>query len=1286
YPDREDRYERIALLAVAWHREQNTERAVALFRTLLSVAPQAQSVAAYFIQLNGAEPEKLTDTENALREAIAKNPKDVWYRRYQMGFLLYRDRMKDDGKAKQVLREMLEQSPTDDGHAWNTISWLLSSAATEDEFRADVARIIKVRREYIHWANLRQYPGNWAKDASRNPELLARASYVQAEIEKADRDPVTALVLQIKRGPYDASDAAVREQLLQPAVFDTMNTELKRYVLWDQGLYFQHYSPGDQRANASPHYGRLVQMFPKEFEYRYRYLQVATDYGQPEVTKEAALAILSVEPPANNNDIWRRLAIAADKNKDADLARQTLAYARKSQQKHGLEFGNLTTLGDLFLKFELPDEATAIWREVASQNVNPSEARESAWRLFQKIEMPQEKIAFAAGFFARDTDHHGRYAMWLADTYLRVGDLNAFEKTMNETLQRSRNRPFQGWDMDVSSLHSMLHNYRSSQPDYRVDKEKENDPQNVLRVAQAIRDLEVDWPSAQAALMLLESEAPGARKPMERALAWQRVTRWIPSDSHRWDQLMPFAQEAIKRQDYSIAATLLTGMLENLTTTNDERKVQGRAMIGQCYTRLGTVGLTIDENSPFAPLLQAALYLRLGDEGLALETFLAHKALFDKYRDEVPVDLLLFVCENLLAAGGEENHNKVEDTLRSWIIKNSEAATVDDSLKAEVQFLLAKNFFGSKRYDVARSEYTTVINRYPATTFAVEAEFGIGETFMAQRVYDQAAIVFEKLANSRDPEIIVRAEFLRGVLAHKRGDNEEARGIFRSVLERVPNIELANQALFNLSEVYGDEERYMDQLQLLMTVGRLGRVSKRQHAPGTSLSIVVQDSDLGISRGHNRVPVIVRTEPGGDEEMIYLTSGGAGKGVFRADVDTKLGPVSKNDKVLQLTGNDVIRCDYPEEFKSEFKSVPLSDVEIRIASDAEFEVASSRIVDADEETFSERLEREARERQQSSARQADQRPTNQIKPGNLIYLRVKDGDRDFGDEPDIIVTKLVADSGDQVQVKLTETEPHSGVFEGTVKSGELPAGALASDTAIDHNPLMAIDKNPNTYWQSEPDGATPKTLTVDMKDLRTISRAKFFVPQTGENKPVRAILKASYDGEFWYRVGAHPAIPTATPIADNYGSMRYRMFGDNATGYTTWQQVLNLAGGQPVEEGEITDGQLKWDRPADEEWRQKFLSIIWYGKFVQPRPGAVRFDVQGFCTALALDGTLEMEVRPGNQSVDIWLDKGIHDLTIFAAAHPSTPQLTALRVRADLNEQRIALSPFLKSDFDVTAA
>ena len=38
--------------------------------------------------------------------------------------------------------------------------------------------------------------------------------------------------------------------------------------------------------------------------------------------------------------------------------------------------------------------------------------------------------------------------------------------------------------------------------------------------------------------------------------------------------------------------------------------------------------------------------------------------------------------------------------------------------------------------------------------------------------------------------------------------------------------------------------------------------------------------------------------------------------------------------------------------------------------------------------------------------------------------------------------------------------------------------ALATNSAIDHNPLMAVDKDRKTAWLSEPDGATPKDLVT----------------------------------------------------------------------------------------------------------------------------------------------------------------------------------------------------------------
>lgn len=1279
YPKRDDRWDRFMYLAHSFNRDGDKARALGMFRQVVENAPATHSAASQFVQNNGVEPAQWQQSEALLKSVLGKKPEQDWHVRYSLAFDVYRDRKKSEPEMKAVLREFIQKSPSNDGHAQNVINTLLSTAANDGEFRADLAAILASRREYIHWTNYRVYVGEWIKSARTNKDLKERAAIAAEELKKANEDPIVALFLGLDVGIHDRKDAQIRRKLIDPANYPKLNDNLAKEVLYTLGYYNQHYSPAAERAEAAAVYGRLSQRFPTDWNYRYLWLQTATDYGQPDVMKAAANHFMGLEPPQNYPDAWGRLLTAAVRNTDQDLAKRALVYIRASQAKHGVEHGYSYQIGDALTTLKMDADAVQYMTEHSAPGINHHDSYQSNWRLFSKLTDPQQRIQFAEQRFTPNTDFQSIYALWMADEVLKLGDVARFEQILKTSNQRRSLRPFPPYGYDPNQLQALWNAYRANE---------KNTPENKAKVTAVIKDLPADWVAGQAEVAALDAEPANARKPIDRLLAYQRVTRKLWPDAHRWDQLMPFAQAMVAREDYNAAATLITGLLGYIPSVDPARKQTARSMIGQCYSRLGTVGLTYDEKSPIAPLLQAALYLKLGDERLALESYLANRKLFDENRTEVPVDLLLFVAENRMAAGGNDNYDNVEEMLRGWLLKFSEAKQFDETTKARVQYLLAKNFFAAQRFDVARSEFTTVINRYKETPFAIEAEFGIGETFMAQKVYDQAEQVFEKLANSREAEVIVRAEFLRGVLAHRRGDNDDARAIFKNVLDRVPNIELANQALFNLAEVYGAEERYMDQLSLLMTVGRLGRTSKRFHAPGTPLSIVVQDSDLGISRGNTKIPVIVKTEPGGDEELVYLTSGGAGKGLFRVDLDTTLGPAKKGDRVLQLTGKDTIKSDYPESFKKEFKSVPLSDVEIRIAADAMFEVASSKIVDEEEETFSQRLERENRERdQQRDSQRSLLRPKNQIKPGNPIYLRVKDADRDMTDEADTVLAKLVADSGDQVQVPLKETGPHTGIFEGSAETGELPAGALASDTSIDHNPLMAIDKDPKSYWLSEPDGAAPKFLTVDMKDLFRISRAKFFTGDLAGKVPVRGELRASYDGEFWFRAAGHPALPEATSPVE-YGAMQYRIV-TNAHEYTTWAQVAALIKGTTdANKSSVENGVLSVVRPAadSEESFPKNFGVVWFGKFVQPRAGAVRFGANGHRSAIAVDGALQLDFGPGNRTCDVWLEKGTHDLTVYASGVTATKEVTATRARADLNRQNVTMSSYLTSDFDLTNA
>ncbi|MHC4400809.1 MAG: tetratricopeptide repeat protein [Planctomycetota bacterium] len=1237
YPTHEDRHRMEGFLACAYLRSGDKPRGLELLAQVLNHDAEPARFADTFVRESGTEPAELAAAERALQTAIENNRRDACYLRYVLGFRLYRDLMKDDAKARAVFRELVAQSPTD-RYSREAIEWLLFNP--ENEGRA---------------------------------EIRDRVQHVAAMLKQADGDPSVGLWLRYfhqdaRRWPPEVSS------LLEPGTFDKLNSQMARALAWKRAEYLRSYGTRQERAESGPFLAKACQRFRDDYPLAERYLQLMTDYGSAEQCKAAAAHLLTFEPRPHGYDVWRRLLVAADKNEDVRQAREAYAWIMKAQERHGRDPGQASAIGDGLLRRGMEKEAVEYWTVYVSHNRRHAESKSCADRLYARLE-GDERIRFAAELARFDTDYHGAYAQWQTDEYLKAGDLDNFEKVLRAARARQDQRPLRGWGFYDDTAKGWIDKYRNDAAAPETDR---------LRVFRVVHEVAPPEASAQARLALLEIDKLEVDSLMQRLLAHQETTRMVRNDGNGWYRVLPYAQSALGRNDYQAAATLLTGMLANVPNVDRGRKAAARDLVAQCYARIGAVGLTIDERSPIAPLLRAALSLRLGDERLAFDAYVANRPLFSRHYRETPVDLVLFVCEKLIAAGGDRNHEHVEEVLRGWLVKHGDSPHFDDATKAEVLLFLARNYYKAQRYDVARSEFTTIMNRYADTPQAVEAEFGVGETFMAQRVYDQAEAVFEKLAASREMEIAVRAEFLRGVLALRRGDHDDARDIFRAVLDRVPEVALANRALFSLSEVYGAEQRYLDQLRLLRTVGRLGQHSKRYHAPGVPLSIVVHDSDLGISRGHHRIPVTVTTQPGGDRETIYLVGAGAGRGLFRTDMETCLGSPVPGDKVLQLTGRDVVRCDYPDEFKAEFRAVPLSDVEIHVASDAELQAASSKIVDEEEESPTARLERETMEEEETDQRVSQGRPPNQIKPGNQIYLRVKDADRDLSEEADRVIVKLVAEGGDQVQAALFETGAHTGVFEGTVATGELPAGALATDAAIDHGPLKAIDRDPNTFWQSQPDGATPKSLTVDMKNLRKTGAVVVSTPGADGNAPVRAELQGSHDGEFWFHLAGEPPLGTAEPVAGECGRMTRRVYNGRYRRIESWDDVVRLTNNaQPIAEDPAD--RLQWARPDEEEEpaRRGSYVVVWRGILVEPRASAARIAVAGDTTALCIDGRILLPVGTGAGSVDVWLDAGAHEVTIVAVAGPGRREVEATWARADLATADVKLRPFRASDFDL---
>lgn len=1274
YPQREDRYERQAYVARAYERANDKAKALAAYKAVLPLDSAALEAARRVVQLNGDEPPKLAESERLLLDAIQKCPRRADYVTYVLATELYDARMKDRPKARQLVRQRLLSAKSDDQYAAASAHWLLQTAPDEAEFRADVDRLAALRRELPDKLGRCDYLGGALPGLRSDPKKAALANYLAGAIKQLQADPVLGLWFSQRSCGGKEADEAVWAAMLEPVMLGRFPPQLQLLAASQQAESLR-YVPA-RRAQRLAALAQWFKLAPTEYRAAASLFHTAHEENKPETAKEALQALLKIPPPATFDvELCVRLMAVAEREKNVELGRQVFAWVKKAISAATTPASD-ARVGDSLKALGLDQEALEYWRSGMTLNREESYIYDCATRVRRQTTGPA-RMAMDRQLAGSLSRYCGQYASWLADDHLAARDLNSFEKVLRDLIASEQLRVARSPQVDQQVVSNWVELCRTDKTLPDADRGR------ILRV---VRDLDAGNPSAVAHVLLLDAGEAEKMQPLERLLAYQAATRMLSLDWSDWDRMVPLAQSLMERKQYAPAAALLGGLLANVTTVDESRREAARALTAQCYAQIGAVGMIIDEKSPLAPLLTAALYLRLGDERLAFESFTAHRVLFAARRHELPTDLLVFACERLIAAGGEENLNDVETWLREWLIRNSESKQFEDELKAQVQLLLARNYFKAERYDVARAEYTTTINRYPKTPQALEAQFGIGETYVSQKVYDQALAVFERLAQSRDTDVVVRAEFLRGVVAFQRGDVDEARDIFRSVLDRVPSIELADKALFRLSEIYGLEQRYLDQLTLLRTVGRLGRTSKRSHVPGQPLAIVVYDSDLGISRGHNRIPVHVTTEPGGDKELVYLTSAGAGKGLFRADLDTRLGQAEPNNRILELTGRDTIRCDYPEEFRAQFRRVPLSDVQITVAADAKLEVASTKEFEEKKVTFSEELQKEVQAPPtQTDQRVSQTRPLNQIKPGNPLYVRVTDPDRDLSNEPDPVIVKVAGDSGDQVQATLQETGPHTGVFEGMVKTGELPAGATATDAAISRDPILAIDRDPKTFWQSEPDGRTPKSLTIDMKDLKRVAGVKLTMPDPANRAPVRGELQGSYDGSFWFRLGGNPPLEPAEPIAWTYGKMKRRVYAGNFTRLKDWQQVIDLTQKtQPVEEADAEA--LTWSLPADPAAEKAPHAVVFHGKLVQPRPGAARIQVAGVRTALVIDGRAELPLGDGTRSVDVWLSAGTHDLTVFAATTDGRQTIGATWARATLASAQVTLHPFQATDFDLSVA
>jgi len=432
-------------------------------------------------------------------------------------------------------------------------------------------------------------------------------------------------------------------------------------------------------------------------------------------------------------------------------------------------------------------------------------------------------------------------------------------------------------------------------------------------------------------------------------------------------------------------------------------------------------------------------------------------------------------------------------------------------------------------------------------------ELKMGELQLASDNADQALPVFRKLAKLNLPDVSPVALFWLGTTQLRLNTREDAIESFRVLWERYAENDLVRTAIYTIARTYAEQGAFLDAIRLYDAVGAIHSTPKEKVVPGDILTVKVWDADHYLGTGEYTIPVQIKTSCG-DAELLLLDMNKINRSLFLGTIRTLLSEPNPGDGILQVYGTDMIYVTYWDRFKGleKDKAITKENVEgervttlIQVVQDAEIRVSPTVFVEketSEEDIYVEKTERELEEERRLAALSAAlERGEAVVRPGNAVYVRVKDGDHDGSAQPDKISAYVYTYSPEQVQaaqvqpaelarqltkpmtfevsdtipsngefawrrvaapppgslprldgvkVELTETGPHTGIFYGTVKTAVNGPTAIASDTSGDNIAALALDGSNKAAdaWMGFIDAKPGKWLEVDLKELYSVTK------------------------------------------------------------------------------------------------------------------------------------------------------------------------------------------------------
>lgn len=560
----------------------------------------------------------------------------------------------------------------------------------------------------------------------------------------------------------------------------------------------------------------------------------------------------------------------------------------------------------------------------------------------------------------------------------------------------------------------------------------------------------------------------------------------------------------------------------------DNAQIMGRFQRIRSDCSLHMPGIyPVDESSPLYPLYVAAdeLERNNSERSWALLNTKQNLETFEREAAKLPASFVAWSVEQLRLARGKDDQLLVKARkIASELLKNEKALAPE--LAASLMLTRAECYRDQRNFEAARLEYQSIRNGdfYKGTKAARKAMFRDVDLLIEMGNVAQAEQIVELWLSQPDAEIQAQAHYFTARIAFDRKDFEEA----RKQLDEVFSIDYTHTE----ARLLHGQWKLATNSEVDDTNVWVGDLSDRTIIrPGQELTVSVQDRNLGIAGGGNSIPVVITTSAGGDKEQLNLYPSVRNPALFNGSISTMLGAASPGNHILEVCGGDEVSYEIDPEFMAARGLKAGEPKVLRIVDDARLAIgaAAPRAEEGHAEKALEQIILSAGGGNKSSDL------TSNLKPGNPIYVVVRDRDRSLTTGIDSVTVDARTSSGDKLEgIELVETDGTSGIFRGEIPTQLPPPRAFASDSAVGVNPGDVINSRRNdpakNVWRSAPDGTQGKWLEVDTMGSYMVSNVAVMIPNfkdvtslrlTGRLADETFVLGTIPQGDISKRYGMH---------------------------------------------------------------------------------------------------------------------------------------------------------------------